>query len=221
MMVAVVTCDIIKSRQYNTIERKKVDELIRQAFDETNELLPDAQADKLSFSIIQGDEFQFVLANPGLAYKFVIFYRIILALKELKPKFRAGIGIGEIAVDGNNSYQMDGTAFHRSRDAFQKFSKPKFRRRITAIICGNQDLDAQFEIIAMYNDFIENQWTDKQKEAIYHRNKEIILLEVSKILNITRQNVKKRIDNSNWNIFENGSNFIFSLITVYIKKHPE
>ena len=72
-MVAVVTCDIIKSRRYNVNERKEVDNLIRQAFAETIELFPDAQADKLSFNIIQGDEFQFVIDNPALAYRFVVF----------------------------------------------------------------------------------------------------------------------------------------------------
>lgn len=210
-MVAAVTCDIIKSRQYSTAERAKVDELIREAFSETIDLFPDAKADKLSFSIIQGDEFQFIVKNPEFAYKFVVFYRIILALKDLKPKFRAGIGVGEVAVDNDNSYKMDGSAFHRSRDAFQKFSKTKFRHRITTIICGNQDLDAQFEMIAMYNDFIENKWTEKQKEAIYWMNKEDTMKLISKKIDITRQNVKKRIRNSNWDIFKNGELYIHEL----------
>lgn len=211
-MVAAVTCDIIKSRQYSTAERKKVDELIRQAFIETIELFPKAKANKLSFSIIQGDEFQFIVENPALVYKFVVYYRIILSLKELKPKFRAGIGIGEIAVDNDNSYKMDGSAFHRSRDAFQKFSKTKFRNRITTIICGDQDLDAQFEIITMYNDFIETKWTDKQKEAIYWMNKEDTMKLIAKKIDITRQNVKKRIRNSDWDLYKIGELYIHKLL---------
>ncbi|MDP8205017.1 MAG: SatD family protein [Candidatus Tenebribacter mawsonii] len=166
-MVAAVTCDIIKSRQYSNNDRGTVNDLIKSAFEETIELLPDAKADKFSFSIIQGDEFQFILQNPTLAYKFVVFYRIILSLKDLNPKFRAGIGIGEVAVSGDISYKMDGSAFHHSRDAMQKLLKPKFKNRITSIISGRKELDAQFEIIAMYNDFIEQHWSEKQMQSIF------------------------------------------------------
>jgi len=215
-MIAAVTCDIIKSRQYKTAERKKVDDLIRQAFTETIKLLPEAEADKLSFSIIQGDEFQFVIGNPALAYKFVVFYRVILALKELKPKFRAGIGIGDVAIDNDNSYKMDGSAFHYSRDAFRRFAKPKFRHRITSIISGNEDLDAQFEIIAMYNDFIEQQLTEKQKEAIYWHIKGFTLLESSKKIGIAHQNVDKRIKKSNWKLISKGMQYIRELISLAV-----
>ena len=166
-MIAAVTCDIIKSRQYSNADRSKVNDLIRSAFNEAIDLFPEAKADKLSFSIIQGDEFQFVINKPAMAYRFVVFYRLILSLKDLKPNFRAGIGFGEVAVSNANSYKMDGSAFHRSRDAFQKFSQPKFRNRITHILCSNQELNDQFEILAMYNDFIEQRWSKKQKNSIY------------------------------------------------------
>jgi hypothetical protein len=203
-MIAAVTCDIIKSRQYKTAERKKVDDLIRQAFTETIELLPEAEADKLSFSIIQGDEFQFVIGNPALAYKFVVFYRVILALKELKPKFRAGIGIGDVAIDNDNSYKMDGSAFHYSRDAFRKFAKPKFRHRITSIISGNEDLDAQFEIIAMYNDFIEQRWSEKQIKSIYLYNITESLENAASKESITYQAMQQRISVSGYQQVESG-----------------
>ncbi|MDO9576903.1 MAG: SatD family protein [Candidatus Cloacimonadales bacterium] len=218
-MIAVVTCDIIKSRQYSNEDRGKVNDLIKTAFNETSELLPESKADKLSFSIIQGDEFQFILENPALAYKFVVFYRIILALKDLKPKFRAGIGIGDVAVDNDTSYKMDGSAFHNSRDAFQKFGKPKFRNRITSIISGNEELDAQFEIIAMYNDFIEQRWTDKQKEAIYWIYQTDTLQEASEKLNIKYQNVDKRIRKAAWYIFLNGLSYWHELIEM--RAHPK
>jgi len=166
-MVAAVTCDIIDSRKYSNEDRRKVNELIKSSFDDCIELLPKARADKLSFSIIQGDEFQFVIQNPALVYQFVVYYRLILALNDLKPSFRAGIGLGEISISGEDSYKMDGSAFHNSRDAIQKINTPKHKNRITNIISGNKDLDAQFEIIAMYNDFIEQRWSDKQRKSIY------------------------------------------------------
>lgn len=166
-MVAVVTCDIIDSRKYSNENRRKVNELIKSSFDDCIELLPKAKADKLSFSIIQGDEFQFVIQNPALAYQFVVYYRLILALTDLKPSFRVGIGLGEVSISGKDSYKMDGSAFHNSRDAIQKFDKPKFNNRITTFICGLEQIDNQIEIIVMYNDFIEQRWSDKQRKSIF------------------------------------------------------
>lgn len=166
-MVAVVTCDIIDSRKYSNEDRRKVNELIKSSFDDCIELLPKAKADKLSFSIIQGDEFQFVIQNPALAYQFVVYYRLILALNDLKPSFRAGIGLGDVSISGEDSYKMDGSAFHNSRDAIQKFYKPKFKNRITSLICGMEQIDNQIGIIVMYNDFIEQRWSDKQKKSIF------------------------------------------------------
>jgi len=170
-MIAAVTCDIINSRKYSNEDRRKVNDLIRTSFDECIELLPNANADKLSFSIIQGDEFQFVIQSPGLAYQFVVFYRLILALKELKPRFRAGIGLGEVSVSDDNSYKMDGSAFHNSRDVLQKFRKQRFNKRVTFFMCGLEQINKQIEIIMMYNDFIEQRWSDKQRSSIYLYNK--------------------------------------------------
>lgn len=215
-MIAVVTCDIIKSRRYDTAARKKVDILIRQAFTEAIELLPEAKADKLSFSIIQGDEFQFVIGKPALAYKFVVFYRIILALNELKPKFRAGIGIGEAAINDDNSYKMDGSAFHHSRDAFLKFRNPKFRNRITAIVCGNKDLDARFEMMAMYNDFIEQRWSEKQIFSILLYQQTGSLESAAAKESISYQAMQQRISNSGYQQLDIGFGEFGSAITSYI-----
>lgn len=210
-MIAAVTCDIIKSRQYDSVARKKLDKLIRQAFVETTELFPKAEADKLSFSIIQGDEFQFVLGNPALSYKFVVFYRIILALKELKPKFRAGIGIGEVAIDNDNSYKMDGSAFHRSRDALEMIKTSKYKGLLTSIY-SQSEMNKQLGILLRYQDFLESQWTDKQKEALYWHIKGYNLKRSSKKIGIAHQNVDKRLKNSNWNLFSDGMQYIRELI---------
>ncbi|MDP8202080.1 MAG: SatD family protein [Candidatus Tenebribacter burtonii] len=203
-MVAVVTCDIIKSRQYSNNDRGTVNDLIKSAFEETIELLPNTNVDKLSFNIVQGDEFQFIVNTPALAYRFIVFYRLRLALKNLKSSFRAGIGFGEVAVDNDNSYKMDGPAFHRSRDAFQKFGKPKFRNRITHVISGNQELDDQIEIIAMYNDFIEQRWSIKQRNSIYLYEKYGSLKEAAKHDSVSLQALQQRIKVSGYSQMDFG-----------------
>ena len=89
-----------------------MNDLIKQTFEETIELFPEAEADKLSFSIIQGDEFQFVINKPAMAYRFVVFYRLILSLKDVKSNFRAGIGFGEVSISSDNSYKMGMVTFY-------------------------------------------------------------------------------------------------------------
>lgn len=192
-MVAAVTCDIIKSRQYSNEDRRKVNDLIKQAFEETIELFREAEADKLSFNIIQGDEFQFVINKPALAYRFVVFYRLILALKDLKPSFRSGIGFGEVSISDNNSYKMDGVAFHNSRDAYNLFKNSQYKYRITTLKSDINKIDGQFDLIAMYNDFIEKRWSNKQRNSIFLYEKFGSLKNAAKHDSVSLQALQQRI----------------------------
>jgi len=192
-MIAAVTCDIIKSRQYSNADRSKVNDLIRSAFNEAIDLFPEAKADKLSFSIIQGDEFQFVINNPALAYRFVVFYRLILSLKDLKPNFRAGIGFGEVSISSDNSYKMDGSAFHNSRDALNIFKNKKYKYRITTLKSDVKEIESQLDLIAMYNDFIEQRWSIKQRNSIYLYEKFGSFKEAAKHDSVSFQALQQRI----------------------------
>lgn len=211
-MKAVVTCDIIKSRQYSNLDRDEINNLIKSSFNDCCDLVPEANADKLSYSIIQGDEFQFLINKHEHAYKFVVFYRLILSQSELRPKFRAGIGIGDVSILDTNSYKMDGPAFHNSRDSINKLQNSKYFNRLTGILY-TENLEENIDLILQYQDLIELSWTDKQKEAIYWYYQELTMKDISKKLGIAFQNVEKRINKANWKLFSNGMRYITDLLT--------
>jgi len=211
-MKAVITCDIIKSRQYSNLDRDEINRLIKTSFNDCCNLIPEANADKLSFSVIQGDEFQFLINKPEYAYQFVVFYRLILSQSELKPAFRAGIGIGDVSITDADSYKMDGPAFHRSRDALNKFTLKKHRNRNTFIISENNDITDQLDTITFYNDFIEQKWTVKQKEAIYLYKEHLSFEKAALKVDVTHQALQQRIDSSGWKQMNFGFNIYSKLV---------
>jgi len=203
-MKAIITADIIKSRRFSGPERLEVNKLIKSSFRECCNLISEAEADKFSFNIVQGDEFQFLINKPEHAYQFVVFFRLILAQSDLKPSFRAGIGIGEILNFGKKIYEMDGSAFHYSRDALSAFGKTDHKERLTILKTGDQDLDDRLNIIALFSDFIESNWSDKQQEAIFLHKIYNSFEKASKMANVTSQALHQRVQNSGWKQMSKG-----------------
>ncbi len=216
-MKAIVTADIIKSRRFTGSERLEVNKLIKSAFRKCCDLISEAEADKFSFNIVQGDEFQFLINKPEYAYQFVVFFRLILAQSELKPSFRAGIGIGEILNFGKKIYEMDGSAFHYSRDALEFFKKSDSDDRKTIIFTGSQLIDEQLNLITLYNDFIEGNWTDKQREAIYLYKKHGSFKNAATRIDVTYQALQQRIYGSGWKQMNVGFEQYHNLITSKLK----
>jgi hypothetical protein len=212
-MEAVVTADIIKSRDYSNTARKEVNAAIRSGFAECCELISEADADKLSFRVVQGDEFQYLINNPAYASQFVVFFRLILALSPHKPVFRAGIGIGDIMYYEKDIYQMDGSAFHHSRDALELFAKTQYQDRKTIIETDDHQITEQLNLIAMYNDYIEDKWTEKQREAICLYKKHGSLEKAAAAIKITYQAMQQRIHGSGWKQMDRGFQSFSELLT--------
>jgi hypothetical protein len=203
-MKAIVTCDIIKSRRYSGSERQQLNKLIEQSYSECSELITEADTDKLSFSIIQGDEYQFMINNPEYAYQFVFFKRLLLSRTPLRPRFRAAIGIGDIAVSADNLYQMDGSAFHFSREAMQRFKDSAYRDRSTFFKTGIDKMDEQLNLIAMYNDSLEDKFTAKQIEAIILYRKFGTYEKAASHTGFSIQAIQQRVVTSGWKQISKG-----------------
>jgi len=216
-MKAIVTADIIKSRRLSGKDRLQLNKLIKSSFRECCDLISEAKADKLSFNIIQGDEFQFLINSPEYAYQFVVFFRLALSLSELKPSFRAGIGIGDILDLGKKIYEMDGPAFHYSRDALYAFGKSKQKESLTMIRTGDQDLDDRLYIITLFSDYIESNWSDKQREAIYLYKKTGSLEKTAACIDLSFQAIHQRIQTSGWKQIDIGFDKYRTLIDSRLK----
>ena len=205
---AVVTCDIIKSRQYSNAERMELNRIIKTSFKDCCDLLPQAKADILSFSIVQGDEFQFLINKPKYAYQFVVFYRLVLSQTELKPKIRTGIGIGDISITDSDSYKMDGSAFHRSRDGINLLKSKKYVNLLSTIRTDKKKLDNELEIICQYQDLIESNWSVVNKTSILAKIEYKTLSKASLHKNVSYQAIQKSLKIANWEIFHSGIEYI-------------
>ena len=207
-MKSVITCDIIKSRQYSNLDRDEINRLIKTSFNDCCDLVPEANADKLSFSIIQGDEFQFLVNNPEYAYQYVVFYRLIVSQSELKPTFRAGIGIGDVSITDADSYKMDGSAFHRSREGIHEFELKKHKSRLTIIKSVNRQIDDELNMICIYQDLLESKWSAKNRSSILAKIKYKTLSEAALVEKVTYQAIQKNLKAAYWEIFSDGIEYI-------------
>jgi len=210
--VAVVTGDLIGSKRYSRDQRQRLDQALKEAASAAGEILPEAVYAPLSFSVVQGDEFQFVLQRPQDAYVFVVLMRTLLRTSGLSPvpSFRAAIGIGELTVGkGDSSYAMDGSAFHYAREGLNSLEKQcTGRERSTKLLTGEPERDRWFDILLMYQDLLENRWTALQCETIRYRLQHQTYETIGKELGITKQGVEKRLRAAYWDEFSGGMDFI-------------
>jgi len=221
-IVAVVTCDIVRSQRYPTDQRRKIDSILKKEFMRVTKTYKKAVHTPTSFNVTVGDEFQFVLSKVEKAYELTVFYRALVALANLTPKlsFRSSIGIGEIAVENKkDSYSQDGNAFHRSRAGINFFRDQKFKgKRRTKIVTGDTTLDETLDIILMYQDLLEEKWTRAQWEAIRWRLMLPTYEEIANKLGVAYQNVQKRLKAANWDEFNQGIKFVEKVLTPHLQK---
>ena len=215
-MIAVVTCDIISSRVYPVAQRELIDSALRNAFAEVCAAIPLAHADFLSFSIIQGDEFQFSLESPEYFYHVILLLRAKLSLCPVipVPLFRAGIGFGLRSIEGNTSYQMDGSAYHNSRSAINKFSKSENKKRLSLCATDDRLLTQTINTILAFADNLELHWTLAQRKYIMHKLSGIKIADIAALQQVSRQNVGKSLRSAGWELIEETLNYFVALAQI-------
>ncbi len=221
-VVAVVTCDIIRSQRYSTEQRRKIDAILKKEFTTVSKTYKNAIHTPTSFNVTVGDEFQFVLSKVEKAYELTVFYRALVALADLTPmpSFRSSIGIGEIAVENKrDSYSQDGKAFHHSRAGINLFRDQKYKgKRRTKILTGDTSLDETLDMVLTYQDLLEEEWTRAQWEAIRWRLILPTYEEIANKLGVAYQNVQKRLKAANWDEFSQGIGFVEKVLATHLQK---
>jgi hypothetical protein len=216
-MIAVLTCDIIGSRFFHNADRALLQDSIRKYFEVTCKQFPQAKADILSFRVTAGDEFQFSLAEPSFAYKFLLYFRLYISLLDMKPmpRFRCGIGIGERSVTGETSYEMDGSAYYLSRQALNAISGNSEKNRLTNICIEDKSLNRTLEVLCTLMDSIENDWSLRQRQFILTQLEGKTLMEAASALETTFQNISKSLSVADWNEFEQSLLYIETSINKF------
>lgn len=154
----VITVDLKESRKLRNraIVQSRVRTLIRRL---NREFGKDLQA---GFVITRGDEFQGALVSLGKTYQ--IFKKIRYHLGAGGVEFRCGVGFGEISTSlSKNVLEMDGPAFHRSRDALEKAKREKTE---VVINSGDERKDRTLNALVRLVLCLMKKWTDRQIQVI-------------------------------------------------------
>ena len=156
------------------------------------------------FIITLGDEFQGLLSNP--IHLFDIIDKIKFKMHPIKIRF--GIGIGDIDTEINKEMALgaDGPAYHYARKMVDEI---KILNKTNSKALYNTDIGVssiyKHDIVNLINNnlclcyFIEEKWTDKQRELI-----EKIMFsqktqrEIADELNLAQSSVQRRLKNSGY-----------------------
>lgn len=183
-MNAVITMDVISSRELFA------EGYLKREFYRSADRASEAMADSLitRFSISRGDEIQGVIERPADIPVIVRNLRYFFAPALL----RIGVGVGEIdrLVASDNSWDMDGQAFHRAREALDALGDIKMPS--TRVVTGHTDIDSTANVIYTLADAVESRWTVPQWQAVYAYERYGTYRAAGEMLGVAGQNVAKR-----------------------------
>ena len=213
--VAVITGDIIGSSRYPRGDRQRVDRMLRAAFREAERRFPGAMHTRMAFRVTAGDEFQCVVRDVPGVMGILTYLRAVAATGTLEPplRFRASVGIGDIAVSGrSNPYEEDGVAFARSRRGLEALNERRSPLRWTKLLTGERDKDAAADAVLGLADHLFEGWTAPQWEAVRWTILGHTREAVSRRLRIAHQNVTKRLRAAGWAHLEPALSFLAELL---------
>ena len=183
-LFTVITADVIDSRrQAVKVEEKK------------NALAAITYPGLLTpFTISRGDEIQAVLAGAVLPLDLVRRLRYLCRPLAL----RIGIGTGRITsgLGSKTSWEMNGPAFFRSRQALEEVKKE--RRAFTGLRTGDPEFDRLAGALLLLIDTIASRWTAAQWEAVMIYEEKGVYQKAAEVLGIAYQNVEKRCRAARW-----------------------
>ena len=201
---AALTADIIGSRKLKNqgFSRSQIEKAISQLNTAREAFIVS------KFCLLRGDEIQGVVFPPREAIVMVRYLRFYLRPVQI----RVGIGIGDITteIDKNNPWNMDGSSFHRAREALEEIKLS--RHPATFINSLEEDFDYNLNVILALMDVISNRWTDGQWEAIHAYEQMGTYQKASQVLKVRPQNVAKRCQSAHWKVFSEAEKHVQKLI---------
>ena len=201
-LYTVLTADVIDSRRQETMVAAKKAQL--------HELTDASLVTPFTFS--RGGELQAVVAgalcSPALLRK-LRYYCLPLQL-------RIGIGFGRITsgLGANNSWEMNGPAFHRARHALDELKRHRHWR--TRLVSGDPGLDQMVNTLLNLYDVIQTRWTLDQWEGVMVYEATGSYQEAGQQLGIAFQNVEKRCRAARWWALREAEAAFPLLLTQYV-----
>lgn len=183
-LYTVLTADVIASRTQEAVVAAKKTKL--QEISDANLITP--------FTFSRGDEIQAVLygalSSPALLRK--------LRYHCLPLQLRIGIGIGRITsgLGATSSWEMNGPAFHRARQALDELKQNRHWR--TRLVSGDPGLDHIINTMFTLYDVNQSRWTLPQWEGVMLYEEAGTYQEAASRLGVAFQNVEKRCRAARW-----------------------
>lgn len=159
---AVLIGDLVESRQIE--DRAEAQRELRRLLEEKNQKYGESSFAPLQ--LVRGDEFEGGFTDGAVPYQ--VFMEVARALHPIR--LRGGIGFGAVDTDfGPSVTGMDGTAFHRAREAIEKAQE---NRTDLAVKSGEESADKVINTILSLLFVLKEDWTKRQLEIInYYRER--------------------------------------------------
>ena len=197
----VITADVIDSRRQETVVSTKKAKL--QELTDASLVTP--------FTFSRGDEIQAVVAgalsSPALLRKLRYFC--------LPLELRIGIGFGRISsgLEAISSWEMNGPAFHRARQALDQLKQHRYWR--TRLVSGDPGLDQMVNTLLNLYDVIQSRWTLPQWEGVMVYEATGSYQEAGQQLGVAFQNVEKRCRAARWWVIREAEAAFSQILTQY------
>src|SRR5665648_24431 len=149
MKYIVINADIINSKN-TQFKKENIEENIKLLnSDLANDIL-------VGFSILRGDEIQGIVDSHSDVFK--VIRHLILATKPFKVRIGVGIGdIYNIPKNTKSSWELNGEAFFKAREAIESFSKSG--QPDVVFVSENKKLDKRINLFYSFVTNILNGWS--------------------------------------------------------------
>jgi len=197
-LVAVLSGDIIRSRDLSQQEREKILSVIKESARTLSSLTKPVL--KISaFDVFRGDSFQVIVFRPQMAVSVSLMLRTLVkgtVQKPLKalPDVRIAIGIGTVDSVPDNVSEGDGEAFQRSGLLLDRMKSDQKM----AIATPKDELDKRWNAELGLLDAIVTNWTFQQSEVIPHIMTGQTQQEIAEMLNIEQSTIHRRLRAAEW-----------------------
>lgn len=213
---AVLTGDIVRSRELSTDELGKLKLKLRDCVTDLNTLRDGLVCGDIDF--FRGDAWQMLINYPEQSFRAALYVRSYL-LAYMNCDTRVGIGIGPISetvhdriarlgvdegfVLAGRSADENlalGSAFTLSGHVLDEMS-PKVRMDLDADL-QMHNITSCLKLVVQLCDAIVGHWKPRQSAAVLGALKGLTQIEIAEELSITQQAVGKSLAGSDWNAVE-------------------
>ncbi|HKG69721.1 MAG TPA: hypothetical protein VKA92_12690 [Segetibacter sp.] len=224
MSLAVITGDIVASREIDTSSRQSL-------YADLKTFLSLLKKEEWisNYEMFRGDSFQCVLEKKEYVLRASLLIRAFIksyVSLEDKKKYgrhlsegrittkgyfpgkqdiRLSVGIGQVDFyNKNNLAHSDGEAFQISGEELDHIKKAQYRMILKT---NNEDFNESIEPTILLLDAVLQKWTNNQAETVLYKLKNFKEEEIGKALKISQPAVNQRVRTSQWFAIEKSLNY--------------